>query len=70
MAFVFSIFGITSKSRSVRETKQQAFCYMTTIVAAGDEERGLISTSGFHFHGRSAERIWLPRRNCNIAYLT
>ena len=55
--FVFSIFCTTSKSRSVRETKQQAFCYMTTIVAADDEERSLIFTSGFHFHGRSAERI-------------
>ena len=70
VTFVFSIFCIASKSRSVRETKQQAFCYMTTtIVAAGDEERSLIFTSGFHFHGGSAERIWLPKRNCNLAYL-
>ena len=65
-----SIFSITSKSRSVRKTKQQAFCYMTTIVAADDEERSLISPSGFHFNGRSAERIWLPKRNYNLAYLT
>ena len=69
VTFVFSIFCIASKSRSVREIKQQAFCYMTTIVAAGDEERSLIFTSGFHFHGGSAERIWLPKRNCNLAYL-
>ena len=46
--FAFSIFCITGKSRSVRETKQQAFCYMTTIVAADDEERSFIFTSGFH----------------------
>ena len=68
--FAFSILCTTSKSRSLRETKQQAFCYMTTIVAADEEERSLTFTSGFHFHGGSAERIWLPRRNHSIAYLT
>ena len=55
MLILFVSFGVSivqchlccTKSRSVRETKQPAFGYMTRIVAADNDERSLISLPTF-----------------------
>ena len=51
----------------MRATKQQAFCYMPTIVAADDEERSFIFTSGFHCRANMAAKEELQHSLFDLA---